>query len=61
MGWISKKTSMITIAVLQGAYLFGFLNFLGTDVSNTGLKWATVFGLLSIGLLYLVYDTLGTR
>lgn len=66
MSWISKKNSMIALVVLQGAYLFGLLNGFGIKITSstigtTGLSWGMIMGLISIGLLYLVYDTLGSR
>lgn len=61
MGWLSKKNTLISLAVMQGAYLFGWLSFLGTQIGNTGLKWDYVFGAMSAGILYIVFDTFGSR
>lgn len=61
MGWMSKKNTLIALAVMQGAYLFGIFKFLGTAVGNTGITWDQVFGAMSIGVLYITFDTFGSR
>jgi membrane protein implicated in regulation of membrane protease activity len=66
LGFFDKKNGLIALIAIQAAYLLGVFNSAGLTISSgdfpfLGVKVQYVMAAISAVLLWLVYDTFGTR
>jgi len=56
MGWLSTRTTIMTIVIVAAAILFGFGKSVGitptSQILNTGITWAQV---IAIGMIYIFF------